>query len=139
MRSDRNAAESSGARRPSRTTSAILTVLLAFGLLVMMSGVGFAARERVRAAAERWRPAHLFITEGDTVVWRNPEDRRHNVVAYGGGWQFNRMLQPGESARRVFDEVRAGGDPYQYRCTLHSALVDGRCEGMCGLIHVFTA
>jgi len=58
------------------------------------------------------------------------------VVAYGGGWAFNEMLQPGEQARRVF---QAQPDPYAYRCTLHSAIVDGRCEGMCGLIHVFTA
>jgi plastocyanin len=72
-------------------------------------------------------------------VWRNPGDRRHNVVAYGGGWRFNRTLESGESVRRVFDEVRASDDPYQYRCTLHSSLVDGRCEGMCGLILVFTA
>jgi plastocyanin len=139
MRSDRNGTDSGGPRRPSRTTSAVLAVVLALGLVVAMPGVGFAERQRVRAAAERWRPAHLFITVGDTVVWRNPDDRRHNVVAYGGGWRFNKTLDPGESVRRVFDEVRTGGDPYQYRCTLHSSLVNGRCRGMCGLIHVFTA
>ena len=81
----------------------------------------------------------MFISQGDTVVWRNADDRRHNVVAYGGGWSFDRTLQPGERARRVFDEVRPGGDPYKYRCTLHSAIVERRCEGMCGLIHVFNA
>lgn len=113
-------------------------VLLVATVLVTTFGVALAERVRVRATSERWRPAHLFITEGDKVVWKNPDDRRHNVVAYGGGWQFNEMLQPGEQARRVF-EVRAGGDPYAYRCTLHSAIVDGRCEGMCGLVHVFTS
>ena len=116
----------------------MLVGLLAAALLVSTIGVANAERVRVRAASERWRPAHLFITEGDRVVWKNPDDRRHNVVAYGGGWAFNEMLQPGEQTRRVF-EVRPGGDPYAYRCTLHSAIVDGECDGMCGLIHVFTA
>ncbi len=43
----------------------------------------------------------------------------HNVVAYGGGWGINEMLRSGEQTGHVFDEVRTGGDPYAYRCTLH--------------------
>ena len=123
--------------RPSRTLSLMVAVMLALGLLVAMAGTGLAARQRVRAGHNSWRPDHLFITRADTVVWRNPDDRRHNVVAYGGGWRFNRTLDPGESARRVFDEVPANGDPFLYRCTLHSTIDDGLCHGMCGLIHVF--
>lgn len=126
--------------RTRRISSTLLVICLTLALSLAMSGVGLAARVRVRAStSDRWRPAHLFITEGDTVIWKNPDSRRHNVVAYGGGWQFNRMLLTGETARRVFDEVRSGGDPYAYRCTLHSAIVDGGCEGMCGLVHVFTS
>lgn len=117
----------------------MVVALMVVALLLSTIDVALAARVRVRAGSERWRPAHLFITEGDTVVWKNPDDRRHNVVAYGGGWHLNEMLQPGEQTRHVFDEVRTGGDPYAYRCTLHSAIVDGRCEGMCGLVHVFTS
>ena len=119
-----------------RRIGALAAFVVVVALLVATIDVALAARVRVRARAERWRPAHLFITEGDTVVWKNPLNRRHNVVAYGGGWRFNEMLRPGDTARRVFD-VRPNGDPYAYRCTLHSAMVDGRCEGMCGLVHVF--
>ncbi len=115
---------------------AILVVVAT--LLLGTIDVALAVRVQVRAGAERWMPAHVFIVEGDRVVWKNPDDRRHNVVAYGGGWRFNELLRPGERVGRVF-EIRQGGDPYAYRCTLHSAIVDGRCEGMCGLVHVFTS
>ncbi|MCI0632678.1 MAG: hypothetical protein L0206_01990 [Actinobacteria bacterium] len=119
-----------------RPFDVLAVLVIVSALLVGTVDVALGARVRVRADAERWRPAHLFITEGDTVIWKNPDDRRHNVVAYGGGWRFSELLRPGEKVRRVFD-VRPGGDPYAYRCTLHSAIVDGRCEGMCGLVHVF--
>lgn len=127
-------------RRNRLSTSPLVALLVVMFVLVAFPEAASAARHRVRATEnDRWRPAHLFITEGDTVVWRNSDDRRHNVVAYGGGWRFERMLSPGERTRRVFDEPRNNGDPYAYRCTLHSAIVDGRCEGMCGLVHVFTS
>lgn len=117
--------------------SVILVAVLVLALSIAMTGIVLAARVRVRASGEAWRPAHLFIDQGDTVVWKNPGGRRHNVVAYGGGWRFRETLDPGDSARRVFDQART--EPFRYRCTIHSALVQGRCEGMCGLIHVFTA
>ena len=124
-----------GPRR--RRFGALALLLVVTTLLVGTIDVALAARVRVRAGAERWRPAHLFIVEGDTVIWKNPDDRRHNVIAYGGGWRFSEMLRPGERVRRVFRRSR--GDPYAYRCTLHSAIVDGDCEGMCGLVHVFSS
>jgi plastocyanin len=127
-------------RRNRSSTSLLAAVLVVMFVLVAFPEPASAARYRVRATGnDRWRPAHLFISEGDKVVWRNPDDRRHNVVAYGGGWRLDRMLDPGERVRRVFDEARNNGDPYAYRCTLHSAIVDGRCEGMCGLVHVFAS
>lgn len=133
----RNGTVLRGSRHLSRTLSVVVVVLLALGLLVAMAGIGLAARQRVRAGHDAWRPEHLFITEGDTVVWSNPDDRRHDVVAYGGGWRFNRALAPGDTARRVFDRARE--DPFLFRCTLHSTMENGLCRGMCGLIHVFVA
>ena len=121
-----------------RRWGALAVMIVVTTLLLGTIDVALAARVRVRAGRERWMPAHLFIVEADTVIWKNPDDRRHNVVAYGGGWTFSETLRPGERVRRVF-EVRPNGDPYAYRCTLHSAIVDGRCEGMCGLVHVFTS
>jgi plastocyanin len=126
--------------RGRQVSSVLLVVCLTVALSLAMAGVGLAARVRVRASgSDRWRPAHLFITEGDTVVWTNPDSRRHRVVAYGGGWRFSRTLDPGDTARRVFGEVRSGGEPYAFRCTFHSSIVGDRCEGMCGLVHVFSS
>lgn len=124
--------------RGRRRKAALVSLVVVSMVLVGTIDVALALRVRVRAAGNRWRPAHVFIVEGDAVVWRNRDDRRHNVVAYGGGWRYNRLLRPGERVRRVFD-VRPNGEPYAYRCTLHSAMVDGRCDGMCGLVHVFTS
>ncbi len=127
--------EASRTRRKRRM--AAIAVILA--VLMPLSTEALAARVRVRATdRDTWRPRHLYITIGDRVVWTNPDSRVHNVVAYGGGWRFDRRLEPGDRAARVFDEILPGGDPYTYRCTLHSAIADGRCEGMCGSIHVFT-
>ena len=122
-----------------RRRSALLRWSLASLVVASVVAGGSAlAAERVRAAGERWRPAHTYIGVGERVVWRNPTERRHDVTAYGGGWSLSRTLRPGDRASFVFDEVRDGGRPYLYRCVIHSAIVDGRCVGMCGKVHVFT-
>lgn len=47
-----------------------------------------------------------------------------------------RYATTGETASPSIDfDRRAGVAEF----TLHSAIVDGRCEGMCGLVHVFTS
>lgn len=104
-------------------------------LVVALSADGLsAATDRVRATErDRWRPVHTYIGVGDRVLWRNPTDDRHDLTAYGRGWEFRRVLDPGERAARRFRDAGT----FRYRCRIHSSIVDGRCEGMCGLIHVF--
>ena len=111
--------------------------------VALLSVVVFAAPSvgdtvRVRAAGSpgywRWQPGFRHIVRGDRVVWKNPTDSRHRVVAYGGNWNKNTTLAPGERTRKRF---RRRG-VYRYRCTIpgHSTRTSDGCEGMCGTIHV---
>jgi plastocyanin len=113
-------------------TKRVATGVLAGAFILASVGVSTAATSRIRAKGERWRPAHTFIGRGDRVRWTNPTSRVHDVKAYGGGWSFSTVLDPGESATRRF---RQRGT-YKFRCVRHSAVVSGKCQGMCGLIHV---
>jgi plastocyanin len=110
----------------------VVSVILGVGLLLSSAGIALGATARVKAKGERWRPAHTFIGRGDRVRWSNPTSRVHDLKAYGGGWSFSTVLDPGETATRKF---RQHGT-YKFRCVRHSGIVSGKCQGMCGLIHV---
>ena len=106
-------------------TSVLLTPTAAladtYGVRAVLDGGSF-----------KWRPAHRDIAVGDRIRWRNPSGFNHNVRAYGGNWTFFRTLAPGDSVRRTFNNAGT----YKYRCTIHSTLNNGNCNGMCGRIHV---
>ncbi len=109
-----------------------MAVLAALFLLPGASiGETFDVRARGGSDGE-WRPDALTIERGDRVVWSNPTNRRHNVVAYRGDWDKNTMLEPGETTAKRFRETGR----YKYRCRLHSTFGDGRCLGMCGKVRV---
>jgi plastocyanin len=110
----------------------VMAVLLSSALVVGSIGVAAAATSKVRAKGEKWRPLHTYIGRNDTVRWSNPTSRVHDLKAYGGGWSFSKILDPGESASRKFKQRGT----YKYRCVRHSGIVSGKCQGMCGLIHV---
>ena len=98
-----------------------------------LSGLALADSFSVRATSSNtWDPSIRDIRRNDTVRWTNPTPVTHNVKSYGGNWSYSRTLPPDERVSRVF---RSSGI-YKFRCTLHSALNDGRCTGMCGKIDV---
>ncbi len=115
-------------RRAMRAAAVVITAVM----LLVVPAVAWSATFRVRADGERWRPARREITKGDVIVWKNPTNRVHDVKAYGGNWRKYTVLDPGESTRRKF---RSTGR-FKYRCARHSGIVDGKCEGMCGVIVV---
>ena len=111
----------------------IVVVALAVGLVGAPEALG--ATYRVRAtSSNRWNPDFRHILKGDRIVWRNPATlgRVHNVRSYGGNWNKAVTLLPGESTRKRF---RRRGT-FKYRCSIHSSLSNGRCNGMCGVVHV---
>ncbi|HEX2239635.1 MAG TPA: plastocyanin/azurin family copper-binding protein [Actinomycetota bacterium] len=101
--------------------------------LIAVAGASQGATHTVRATGNRtWKPASLSVASGSKVVWRNPTDDKHNVVSYKGPWSKKSTLA--EGGRTSFTFRKAG--TYKYRCTLHSAVSDGKCNGMCGQVRV---
>jgi plastocyanin len=111
------------------------TMLVAVVLAVVMAGGAFAATARIRATSDNdWRRVHTYIGRGDRIQWRNPTNRVHDVHSMGGNWNFSEVLSPGESTSRRFRRTGI----FRFRCARHSGVVDGRCRGMCGVIHVLS-
>lgn len=101
-----------------------------------VAGAAGAATKRVKAGADdRWRPAHPYILKGDRVVWKNPDTEVHDIYKYKGAWKkgyLARRMEPGDRFRKTFKRV----GNYYFRCARHSSMVDRRCKGMCGIVHV---
>lgn len=121
----------------SKTRTRVLSTALAATLALSLTGVGTPASAatavvKAKGSKNKWRPVHTYIAKGDKVSWRNRSTRVHDVTAWGGGWRFSRVLSPGERAGRRFKKRRT----YRYRCVRHSAIVNNRCQGMCGFVHV---
>jgi plastocyanin len=110
-----------------------LTAGLSFALVIALSAVALAETRVVKATStNKWNAAHMFIHVGDAVQWRNPTSRVHDLKSTTKNWDYKRVLDPGERAKRTFG--KAGF--FKYRCLRHSSLVNGVCKGMCGFIHV---
>lgn len=116
------------------------TKRLGVGVAAAVAVVGLAAPSlgdttRVRAVKKDgkfvWNKANFSVANGDKVVWKNPTDVNHTVTFYSGATK-NTTINPGERTSKKFT---TRGAKY-YRCTLHSTLNDGDCNGMCGHIHV---
>jgi plastocyanin len=106
-----------------------LLVGVAMALAVM--GVASGATSTVKARGERWRPIHTYIGKGDRVRWKNPTSKTHDVKG-SGGLRLSEVLSPGESVTKKFGNLGT----FRFRCVRHSAIVGGKCQGMCGLVHV---
>lgn len=105
---------------------------LAAVLLVSMAGVGYAKTYTVRAQSnDTWKKLHTYIGKGDSVRWKNPDSEVHDVTSYNGSWA-QKSLNPGDSFTKRFGKKKT----FFYRCTLHSGIVGGKCQGMCGFVHV---
>jgi plastocyanin len=115
----------SSARRP------FLALALASGLVLSFAGTA-QAREVVRATDNQFRPARVTVSVGEKVLWRNTGNNPHTVTAYGGNWRKNVPLAPGDRTSKTFAEAGV----YKYRCTIHSILDAGQCNGMCGRVTV---
>lgn len=119
--------------RPRVGKRRMVVATLAAGAVFALPATSQGATFTVRATSSRtWKPAILTVGKGSRVVWKNPTSTRHNVVSYSRNWSKSSALNPGTSTSFTFR--RTGR--YKYRCTFHSSLRDGRCEGMCGKVVV---
>ena len=119
------------------TRKGIATVALAVGLTLGTSGIAEAVTVGVRGVAggvtgSLWSPKVRRIAPGTIVRWF-AVNRRHNVRARGGNWNYFRNLPKGTSVARRFN-LRG---TFRFRCTIHGHLLGGgQCHGMCGSIVV---
>jgi plastocyanin len=109
----------------------LTAILVGVALVLALAGAALAATKTVRAKGEKWKPVHTYIGKGDKVRWRNPTSKTHDIKGYGG-WSYSKILRPGNTATRKFGQRGT----FRFRCVRHSAIVGGRCQGMCGIVHV---
>lgn len=109
--------------------------LFVVAAILLVPAASIAATKKVTARPSSWGPARLEITKGSTVVWTNPSTfEDHSVKSYGG-WRYRELLGPKAQATRRFREVGR----FKYRCEFPSTLMDGVCDGMCGVVKVVRA
>ncbi len=82
-------------------------------------------------SSPHWSPRLTRIARGTTIEWLAVTNH-HRIVAYGGNWRFDRALPNGATVDRRF--TRRG--TFRFRCRIHSTMVNGLCQGMCGKIIV---
>jgi plastocyanin len=113
---------------------AISTLVFVAVFVALWPAVAPARAPRIQATTERtWSPDFLHLTPGDAAVFKNPTEEPHDIKRYKGPWKRGKVfLYPGDTWKKRFKKKGA----YKYRCVLHSQMVDGRCEGMCGVVHV---
>ena len=109
---------------------------VAVALLVMAAAVAAQGAEAqttkvVRGVGTSWSPRVIRIASGTTIRWKAVSNS-HTVTAYGGHWTFNRSLPQGSSIERRFKTQGT----FLFRCRIHSQLVNGVCQGMCGKVVV---
>jgi plastocyanin len=114
----------------------VMSVAVLLVTVLVLGSVASAATFRVRGkltdSGYRWRPKTLSVPSGSRVVWKIVEGT-HNVTSISNNWNKNSgNIGSGGSTAFTFN----GGGTYRYRCTLHSTLSSGKCNGMCGKVVV---
>lgn len=79
----------------------------------------------------RWKPKATNISSGTKVTWKAVTGT-HTVTAYKGSWSKNVTINQGQTTSFTFNNSGV----YKFRCTFHSQIVNGVCEGMCGKVVV---
>ena len=111
--------------------AAIVLVVMASSLTAR--GAEVRTTKVVRGVGTSWSPKVIRVASGSIVRWKAVSNA-HTVTAYGGHWTFNRSLPLGSSVQRRFTEPGT----FRFRCTIHSQIVNGNCQGMCGKVVVRT-
>jgi len=116
------------------SVAAVLIVAALCGVVNASPGRGTVTTIRAVAStysSPHWTPKRVKIDPGTQVEWL-ALNYDHVLVAYGDNWTFDHPLPEGASVTKRF---RHRGI-FLFRCTIHSTLVNGVCQGMCGKVVV---
>ena len=108
-----------------------LVAIAALSTVIVLASPSQAGNVTVRGNNQAWHPRTANISEGEKVTWK-AIDTTHTVTAWKGNWSKNVTLSPGEKTHRIFHHAGT----YRFRCTIHSDIVAGKCQGMCGKVKV---
>ena len=112
----------------------VAAALLVMTVAVTAKGAEARTAKVVRGVGTSWSPRVIRIASGTSIRWKAVSNS-HTVTAYGGHWTFNRSLPQGSSTQRRFKTQGT----FLFRCRIHSQLVNGVCQGMCGKVVVGAA
>ncbi|HEX2196444.1 MAG TPA: plastocyanin/azurin family copper-binding protein [Actinomycetota bacterium] len=119
----------------SKWTRRLAVPVVAAGAVVALAAPSLGDTSRIKAVKRDgrfvWNKDFVTINKGDKVVWKNPTNVNHTVTFYDGASK-NTTIGPDERTSKKFRKRGA----FLYRCTLHSTMNDGNCNGMCGHVHV---
>ena len=108
-----------------------VAVAALLAVAVPLIGVGAVGPSAVRAATHvvsitdgAFSPATLTIAAGDTVTWRNDDDRPHTVTAGDGSFDSGN-LDPGQTFTMTFASARSVGYVCAYHDDMRAALTVG--------------
>jgi plastocyanin len=108
-----------------------LVVVVALSMTLVLASPAHAAKVTIKGNNQKWHPKTVEISIGDKVTWK-AVDTTHTVTAWKGDWSKDTTLSPGEKTSKTFKKKGT----YRFRCTIHSSIVSGKCEGMCGKVKV---
>ena len=112
--------------------AAALSLMVGMGLAVLPATPA-SATSVIQGISTHWSPTTTTILQGGSVRWMAVSNT-HHVKAYGGNWTFqSRFLHPGQSTLTKTFNTRG---TFRFYCTIHGAIVNGVCQGMCGRIVV---
>ena len=98
-----------------------------------MSTAALGGGAQIQTNGDNWSPRRVTVDRGSRVVWRATSGN-HNVSAYGGNWTFFQAISPSADPTAARRFRRTG--TFRFRCTIHSTLIGGVCNGMCGRVRV---
>jgi len=90
--------------------------LAAIGFFVVMgAALANAADHEVAQRDGGFSRESMIIKPGDAVVIKNEDDVVHNVLSKSGGLELNKLQQPGDQTRIVFND----SGQWVIRCAIH--------------------
>lgn len=112
---------------------ATVGLCLAMSAVVAFPAASLGGATKVKATEnDTFKPKSVSIAKGSSVKFTNPTNDRHTVTSYKGNWDINESLSAGETFKKKFKK----SGTFKYRCTIHSDLDNGDCDGMCGKVNV---
>ena len=92
----------------------VLPTAFVAALLLAPAAGAYAKEHEVDIKDVKYKPAKIKIKKGDTVVWKNSDDRDHTVVAKDESFDSGKIAA-GESFEHKFE--KAG--KFAYGCEYH--------------------